>query len=168
MQQGHEQHGMNQQAMHDPTMMRRHYGMLALNLAISLAIMYFVMFAMINSLGEFIQNINFLYMALMMWAPMGSLMLLMMSSMYRNKALNLALHGLFALVFILSFIGIRQQALVGDRQFLRSMIPHHSGAILMCREAQLKDPVIVDLCQNNIIPSQRREVEEMKALLARQ
>lgn len=167
MQQGHEQHGMDQQAMQDPAMARRHYLMLALNLAISLAIMYLVMFAMINSLGEFIQNLNFFYMALMMWAPMGSLMLLMMSSMYRNKALNLALHGLFALVFILSFIGIRQQSLVGDRQFLRSMIPHHSGAILMCRQAQLKDPVIVDLCHNNIIPSQRQEVAEMKALLER-
>ena len=168
MQQGHEQHGTSGEAMNDPAMMRRHYGMLALNLAISLAIMYFVMFAMINSLGEFIQHINFLYLALMMWAPMGSLMLLMMSSMYRDKTLNLVLHGLFALVFILSFIGIRQQGLVGDRQFLRSMIPHHSGAILMCREAKLKDPAIVDLCQNNIIPSQRQEVDEMKALLARQ
>ena len=166
MQQGHEQHGMDR-AMQDPAMMRRHYIMLALNLAISLAIMYFVMFAMINSLGEFIQNLNFFYMALMMWAPMGSLMLLMMSSMYRNKALNLALHGLFALVFILSFIGIRQQSLVGDEQFLRSMIPHHSGAILMCREAQLTDPALADLCQNNIIPSQRQEVDEMKALLER-
>jgi hypothetical protein len=162
-----QRHAMSGQAMHDSAMMRRHYLMLALNLAISLAIMYFVMFAMINSLGEFIQNLNFLYMALMMWAPMGSLMLLMMSGMYRNKTLNLALHGLFALVFALSFIGIRQQSLVGDSQFLRSMIPHHSGAILMCREAKLKDPVIVDLCRNNIIPSQREEVEQMKALLAR-
>lgn len=168
MQQGHEQHGMSGPGMSDPAMMRRHYTMLALNLAISLAIMYFVMFAMIDTLGEFYQNINFFYMALMMWAPMGSLMLLMMSSMYRNKTLNLVLHGLFALVFILSLIGIRQQSLVGDRQFLRSMIPHHSGAILMCREAQLKDPAIQELCQSEIIPAQRREVDLMKSLLARQ
>lgn len=144
------------------------YRSLALNLAVSLAIMYFVMFAMINSLGEFIQNINFFYMALMMWAPMGSLMLLTMAGMYRNKRWNLLLHGFFLLVFILSFIGIRQQSLVGDRQFLRSMIPHHSGAILMCREAKLSDPAIKELCQSNIIPSQEREVAEMKALLARQ
>jgi hypothetical protein len=167
MQQKHEQHGMGQQAMHDPRMMRRHYMMLALNLAISLAIMYFVMFAMINSFGEFYQNLNFLYMALMMWAPMGSLMLLMMSSMYRNKGLNLALHAIFALVLILSFIGIRQQALVGDGQFLRSMIPHHSGAILMCREARIADARLNELCQNEIIPSQQREVDEMKAILER-
>jgi uncharacterized protein (DUF305 family) len=147
--------------------MGRAYGMLALNLAISLAIMYFVMFAMINSVGEFIQNLNFLYMALMMWAPMGSLMLVMMGEMYPNKRLNLALHGIFALIFIFSFIGIRQQGLVGDRQFVRSMIPHHSGAILMCREARITDPEVKKLCEADIIPSQRKEVEQMKAILAR-
>ena len=127
MHQGHESH-----AAMSPAMVKRHYWMLGLNLAISLAIMYFVMFAMIWSWGEFIQNINFFYMALMMWAPMGSLMLLTMGMMYPNRTLNLALHGAFALIFVLATIGIREQGLVGDRQFLRSMIPHHSGAILMC------------------------------------
>ena len=29
------------------------------------------------------------------------------------------------------WILIRQQAAITDRQFLRSMIPHHAGAILM-------------------------------------
>ncbi len=122
-----------QQGMRDadsqmgPEMMRSHYRMLALNLAISLVIMYLVMLAMIYSLGEFIQNTNFFYMALMMWAPMGSLMLLTMGSMYKNKGLNIILHGMFGLIFILSFVGIREQGLVGNNQFLRSMIPHHSG-----------------------------------------
>jgi predicted membrane protein len=166
MRSGHQASG-NAHSDHGSTKMSRPYGMLALNLAISLAIMYFVMFAMINSLGEFIQNLNFLYMALMMWAPMGTLMLVMMGGMYRNKRLNLVLHGLFALIFVLSFIGIREQSLVGDRQFVRSMIPHHSGAILMCREAQISDPEIKDLCETDIIPSQRKEVEQMKAILAR-
>lgn len=164
--QGH-QDGADPQARHESAAMGRPYAMLALNLAISLAIMYFVMFAMINSLGELVQNLNFFYMALMMWAPMGSLMLVMMGDMYRNKRLNLVLHAVFALTFVLAFIGIRQQALVGDRQFVRSMIPHHSGAILMCREARIVDPEIKNLCEANIIPSQRQEVEQMKAILAR-
>lgn len=150
---------------HRPTMSAQPYKMLALNLVISLAIMYFMMFTMIDSLGEFYQNINFLYMALVMWAPMGSLMLLMMSGMYRNKKLNLALHGFFLAIFLISFAAIRNQALVGDQQFLRSMIPHHSGAILMCREAQISDPRVKELCKN-IIPAQRQEIEEMKAILA--
>ena len=149
-----------------PEGMRSHYKMLGLNLATSLAIMYVVMFAMIYSLGEFIQNINFFYMALMMWAPMGSLMLLTMGSMYSYKKLNMVLHIAFALVFVLSFVGIREQGLVGDGQFLRSMIPHHSGAILMCEKASLSDPQIKRLC-DGIIEGQKAEIAEMKALLAR-
>lgn len=157
---GHEHGAMN----HDKP--RMHYRLLGLNLAISLAIMYLVMFAMIYTWGEFIQNINFFYMALMMWAPMGSLMLLTMGMMYPNKKLNMALHAAFALVFILSTIGIREQGLVGDRQFLRSMIPHHSGAILMCEEASISDPEIKRLC-GGIIASQKAEIAQMKALLER-
>jgi len=161
-----------QQGMHEmdsamsPDMLRSHYRMLALNLAISLVIMYVVMFAMIYSLGEFIQNINFLYMALMMWAPMGSLMLLTMGSMYKNKKLNMILHAAFGLVFILSFVGIREQGLVGDTQFLRSMIPHHSGAILMCEQSSISDPEIARLC-DGIVAGQKAEIAEMKTLLAR-
>lgn len=160
----HEQHDADSQAMNESMMTRRHYKMLAMNLAISLGIMYFMMFTMIYSLGELYQNINFLYMALVMWAPMGSLMLLMMSGMYRNRRLNLALHAAFAVIFILSFVAIRQQGLVNDQQFLRSMIPHHSGAILMCEQASLSDPQLIELC-SGIIKSQRDEIELMKAML---
>ena len=166
MQQGHEHHQTAGNSMDDAAMTRGHYKMLALNLAISLAIMYFVMFAMINSLGEFIQNVNFFYMALMMWALMGSLMLLMMSGMYKNKRLNMALHAIFAVILVASFFATRQQWLVGDKQFLRSMIPHHSGAILMCRESNLRDAEIKRLC-GEIIPAQQREIDEMKQIMAR-
>jgi Domain of unknown function (DUF305) len=148
---------------------RRHYVMLAINLALSLAIMYFAMFAMIFSWGEFIQNINFFYMALVMWAPMAIVMLLTMKSMYMNAKLNVALHVVFAAIFVLSLIGIRAQGLVGDRQFVQSMIPHHSGALLMCKEASLKDPELRDLCfgPDGIIASQTREINQMKAILER-
>jgi hypothetical protein len=60
MHQGHEHSDMG------PDMARRHYQLLAVNLAANLAIMYVAMFAMIAHWGEFIQNINFLYMALVM------------------------------------------------------------------------------------------------------
>ena len=157
----------------DPTMSakegRRHYAMLALNLAVSLAIMYFAMFTMIFSWAEFIQNINFFYMALVMWAPMAIVMLLTMKSMYMNTKLNLALHAVFAAIFLLSLIGIRAQGLVGDRQFVKSMIPHHSGALLMCKDASLKDPELRELCYGpgGIIESQDREIKQMKAILDR-
>ena len=148
-------------------MMRYHYRMQGLNLLVSLVVMYFVMFTMIDSLGEFFNNLNMFYMAVMMAAPMGILMLLMMGEMYADKRLNTLIYAGCALLFILAFAGMRTQALVGDRQFLRSMIPHHSGAILMCEQASIRDPELKSLC-GNIITSQKQEIDQMKAMLARQ
>jgi uncharacterized protein (DUF305 family) len=140
------------------------YRLFGWNMLLSLVIMYFVMFTMIYSLGEFYNNLNMFYMALMMAAPMGALMLLMMRSMFTNRSLNGILYALFAAIFVLAYIGVRSQALVGDNQFLRSMIPHHSGAILMCEQASLKDPEIKSLC-GSIIISQKQEIDQMKQLL---
>ena len=164
MHQGHAQHGgMNRE------MMRKHYLMFALNMVLSTIIMYLVMFEMIRGSGEFVQNINFFYMALTMAMPMGALMLLMMRSMYADKRLNLVLYLVMAGIFVFSFAAVRTQALVGDRQFVRSMIPHHSGAILMCNEASLRDAEVRDLCfnENGIVKSQEREIAQMKSLLER-
>ena len=60
----------------------------------------------------------------------------------------------------------RQQAAVADVQFVKSMIPHHSGAILMCREASLADAELKDLC-SSISAGQRAEIEQMRRVLAR-
>lgn len=166
MQQGEHDRGLSKMS---PGMVRKHYSMLALNLAINLGIMYLVMFAMIYRWGEFVQNINFFYMALMMWAPMGGLMLLFMGMMYPSKTLNIIMYTSSVLIFVLAFIGIRTQTPVGDRQFLRSMIPHHSGALVMCRQASLSDPQIKQLCfgPNGIVESQEREIDQMTKLLER-
>jgi uncharacterized protein (DUF305 family) len=45
------------------------------------------------------------------------------------------------------------------------MIPHHSGAILMCQEASLRDPTLLRLC-DDIVKSQRQEIDQMKRMLA--
>ena len=164
MEQRHAQHGqMSRETM------RRHYVIFGLNMILSTVIMYLVMFEMIRGWGEFVHNINFFYMALTMAMPMGVLMLWMMGSMYANKRLNLILYIALAVVFVLAFAAVRTQALVGDRQFARSMIPHHSGAILMCRESSLRDVQLRDLCfkADGIIASQEREIAEMKAILNR-
>lgn len=49
-----------------------------------------------------------------------------------------------------------QRAAVGDTQFLRSMIPHHSGAILMCERASLTRLEIQALCRQSVA-SQKAE-----------
>ena len=97
---------------------------------------------------------------------MALVMLISMRSMFPKKNVNIIIGILAVLVFTLSFIAMRTQAAVGDVQFLRSMIPHHSGAILMCGEADIKDPEIAALCQQ-IITSQRQEISQMQAILQR-
>ncbi|CAD5291566.1 conserved membrane hypothetical protein [Bosea sp. 62] len=144
----------------------RAYWMLGLNLLLSLIVMYLVMYTMIDGWPDYRNNINMLYMALTMWAPMGILMIVTMGSMYQNARTNIVLYAVFALVTLGSFWATRSQALVDDRQFIQSMVPHHSGAILMCREAKLVDPELVKLCQD-ISQGQRREIEQMNAIAAR-
>jgi uncharacterized protein (DUF305 family) len=60
----------------------------------------------------------------------------------------------------------RYQTGIYDNDFLRSMIPHHSGAVLMCKNPRLEDPEIRSLC-SEIIEGQLREIDQMKAILER-
>ena len=161
MQPGHAQHDKM-----DRQMAAKNYRMLGISFVVMLILMYLIMFTMIYSLGEFIQNINFFYMAIMMATPMVVMMPLMMGSLYPDRRINLIIYVGSALLFVLAFIGIRGQLLVGDDQFLRSMIPHHSGAILMCEQARITDPEIKTLC-GNIVRSQKEEIDEMKQILKR-
>lgn len=144
----------------------RAYWMLGLNLLLSLIVMYLVMYTMIDGWRDYRNNINMLYMALTMWAPMGILMIVTMGGMYQDARTNIVLYAVFAVVTLGSFWATRSQAFVDDRQFIQSMVPHHSGAILMCREAKLQDPELVKLCQE-ISQGQRREIEQMNAIAAR-
>lgn len=59
----------------------------------------------------------------------------------------------------------RRQALVGDANFMKAMIPHHSIAINNARQAETSDPRIRELA-DKIIAAQMREIAEMKLLLA--
>lgn len=103
-------------------------------------------------------------MTIMMVAPMTVLMIV--GGMFPNKRANAAILAVSAVAFIGSFALIRTQTTIGDTAFLRSMIPHHSGAILTCREANLQDPEVKRLCEG-IIKSQRDEIDQMKGILAR-
>ncbi|WP_108462827.1 DUF305 domain-containing protein [Devosia naphthalenivorans] len=141
----------------------RPYLMFWINMVLGLVVMYFVMFSMIDGPGDFRNNMNMFYMALTMWAPMGIFMLATMPGMFPKRTMNVVLYAAFALITVLSFLGTRTQAFIDDRQFIDSMIPHHSGAILMCREADLKDSELVQLC-GEIIEAQRREIEQMEAI----
>ncbi|MBX3019720.1 MAG: DUF305 domain-containing protein [Bdellovibrionaceae bacterium] len=129
-------------------------------------IMYAVMFTMVWSMDEVIHNLNTAYMAGMMVAPMVFLMPLTMRMMYQNRRLNLVVYAGSLVLFLALFYFMREQTLIGDRQFARSMIPHHSGAILMCEKAKLQDAELKTLCEG-IIRSQRSEVDQLNQILKR-
>lgn len=142
------------------------YTNFAIELAIDFVIMFFVMYTMIATLGHLYININNIYMTLMMVAPMSVVMLVTMRSMFPSRRLNWIIGIAAVVVFAASFAAMRTQAAVGNEQFLRSMIPHHSGAILMCEQASITDPAIVALCAQ-IIPAQREEIRQMQEILKR-
>lgn len=153
--------------MEDHSKMKQgRYGGLALELILDFVVMHLVMYTMIATISHFRFNLNNVYMTLMMVAPMTVIMLVSMRSMFPSPRVNMAIGAGAIVVFALSFAGMRMQAGIGDKEFLRSMIPHHSGAILMCEKATLTDPEIKALCRG-IVDGQRQEIAQMEAILAR-
>ena len=151
---------------HEGHTVKRSYRLLGAEMAIDFVIMYLVMYTMIATLDHFYFNLNNVYMTLMMVTPMALLMLVLMRSMYENKRANLAIAIGAVVIFAGSFYAMRSQAAIGDKELIRGMIPHHSGAILMCGKAKLTDPELIALC-DEIVDAQEREISQMQAILDR-
>ena len=141
-----------------------HYGRLLAMLLLSFMAMYALMYAMVDSADNVFNNVNQFYMAGLMAAPMVLIELVLMAGMYPNKALNVALSVASIALMILFYVGIRQQIAVSDQQFLRSMIPHHASAVLMCKNHRLHDTELQNLCRE-IVTSQQSEIDLMKSKL---
>jgi len=122
---------------------------------------------MVNRFENVLNNVNQVYMAALMASPMALLEVALMGKMYPDRRVNIAIGAIAAVATVVFFLLIRQQAAVNDAQFLRSMIPHHAGAILMCEQAPIERAEIKELC-GTIISSQQREIEQMRALLAKE
>ena len=146
-------------------MMKNHYLRLLLMVVLSFISMYIFMYAMVNAFANVYNNFNQFYMAGLMTAPMVLIEILLMGMMYKNKKLNVAIIAVSVVALISFWFLIREQTAINDRQFLKSMIPHHSGAILMCQEANLTDPEIKQLCVE-IVKSQEQEIQQMKEKLS--
>ena len=143
----------------------RQYGKLALMAVLSFASMYVLMYSMVDRFANVIPNVNQLYMAGLMTMPMLIIEVLLMSSMYADKRRNALVIAVSGLALVGFFLLIRQQGLVGDKEFAKSMIPHHAAAILMAKEAKLTDPDLRKL-QQEIITAQEKEIKQMKDKLA--
>lgn len=126
--------------------------------------MYIIMYSMIDVLENLIPNINNLYMTLLMVSLMLLIELWVMKDMYTNKKLNRIIVIVSLACGIFSWFGIREQLNVGDKEFVKGMIPHHAAAVLMSKKSKLTDPELIEL-QKNILRTQEQEIEFMKRKL---
>ena len=143
---------------------KSHYGRLLVMTAISFIAMYVLMYAMVDRIANVYPNFNQFYMAGLMAAAMVAIELVVMRGMYPNKRLNLLLLVASIVALAIFWMLIRRQTAITERQFLKSMIPHHAGAILMCQQSSLQDPEVVRLCEG-IVQGQQAEIDQMKAKL---
>lgn len=132
--------------------------------ALSFISMYILMYMMVDKFANVYPNLNQLYMAGIMTIPMLLIELFLMRSMYDNKRANIFIVVFGLATFILLIVFIKKQTAISDKEFLKSMIPHHAAAILMCEKAPLQDPEIKGLCKV-IISAQQSEIDLMKAKL---
>jgi len=105
------------------------------------------------------------YMALMMGATMAVVMLAFMWGMYKDRRANLGIIGGSVIVCAAALWLVRSQTTVDEVSYMRAMIPHHSIAILTSERARITEPRVRKLA-DAIIEAQRREIDEMKALIA--
>lgn len=135
-------------------------------LLISFVIMYGVMFLNVASIAHIHLSLTRTYMTLLMVTPMAVLMLLLMGHMYPNKQRNRLIMVTSIAVFVAALVGLRAQVPIGDVQYIKAMIPHHSSAILTSTAANLQDPEVKKLAEE-IIEAQKREIAQMEAMLTR-
>ena len=105
------------------------------------------------------------YMVLYMGAVMAIIMLVFMLGMYTKPKINMAIITGAVIIFGASLALLRSQTTVDDQSWMKAMIPHHSIAILTSSRAEIKDPRVRKLA-DEIIEAQKREIAEMKALIA--
>lgn len=140
------------------------WGRFAAMIATSTFIMFFLMYQLVYSFDHVMFSVTRLIASLVMGCVMTLVMLSFMWSMYKGMGAKVVVLVLAALLGVILLFVNRSQALIGDVNFMRAMIPHHSIAINNARKASISDPRVRELA-DQIIESQVREIAEMKLLI---
>ena len=140
---------------------RRFLAMIATSTAVMFGLMYLNTYALDH---VFFSETRF-WMAFVMGAAMAVVMLSFMLGMYEDRKKN-------ALIFVGSFVVfsgalwlVRSQRTIDDVDYMKAMIPHHSIAVMTSERARIADPRTGELAKE-IITAQRREIAQMKYLIA--
>jgi hypothetical protein len=134
-------------------------------IATSTVIMFGLMYLNTYAVDHVLFSETRAYMALVMGAAMAVIMLSFMLHMLDNKAVNAAIYVGSVMVFAAALWLVRSQTTVDQVSYMKAMIPHHSIAILTSERARISDPRVRKLA-DQIIEAQRKEIAEMKALIA--
>jgi len=134
-------------------------------IATSTVVMFMLMYLNTYSVDHVFFSETRFWMAFIMGAAMMVIMLLFMWSMYGNVTKNIIILAVAASVFALALWLVRSQTTVTDTEYMKAMIPHHSIAIMTSERAHIRDPRVRELARD-IILAQRREIAEMKYLIA--
>lgn len=153
-----------QDTMSDPQMSGS-YGRFFAMIATSTVVMFALMYANTYQIDHATFSETRSYMALFMGAVMAIIMLGFMLKMYPDTRMNAAIFVGSIAIAATSLWLVRSQETVQDVSWMSAMIPHHSIAILTSERAEISDPRVRELA-DSIIEAQRREIAEMKALIA--
>lgn len=136
-------------------------------LACSFVAMYITMYLNTYALDHVWFSLTRFYMTCLGISTMAVIMWFFMRKMYQDKKKNIAILAGSAILFIGALTLVRaQKPIIGDLLWLKAMIPHHSIAILTSERADIKDPEVKQLAED-IIKAQKKEIEEMKAMIKR-
>ena len=146
---------------------KHNYTKFVLMLAGSFIAMYITMYLNTYAIDHVYFSLTRFYMTCLGISAMALIMFFGMRKMYQNKKKNIAIVLGSILLFVAALGLVRaQKPIIGDILWMKAMIPHHSIAILTSERADIKDPEVKQLA-GEIIEAQRREIEEMKAMIKR-
>ncbi|MHA7842428.1 MAG: DUF305 domain-containing protein [Winogradskyella sp.] len=136
-------------------------------LACSFVAMYITMYLNTYSIDHVYFSLSRFYMTCLGISAMAVIMWFFMRKMYNDRKKNIAILAGSFILFIGALGLVRAQApIIGDVLWMKAMIPHHSIAILTSERADIQDPEVKKLAED-IIEAQRKEIEEMKAMIKR-
>ena len=140
------------------------WGHFASMIATSTVIMFFFMYQLVYSRDHALFSVTRMLSSLVMGCVMTAVMLGFMWKMYGPQTAKVIVLAA-AVVGGIALLAInRNQALIGDTDFMKGMIPHHSIAINNARKADIRDPRVRYLA-DRITRDQVKEIAEMKILL---
>ena len=156
----------NNEMNHD-SMQKGSYTKFVVMLGASFMTMYITMYLNTYKFDHVYFSLTRFYMSCLGIATMAIIMFIAMRNMYQNKKKNIAI-VVGSIALFASALGlVRTQApIIDDVLWMKAMIPHHSIAILTSSRADIQDPEVKKLA-DDIIIAQKREIEEMKAMIKR-